>query len=143
MIIKEDCDMISTKGRYALRVVLDLAEHNSGEYVPLSEISTRQEISMKYLEIIVKSLVQGKLLEGQRGKGGGYRLTRPLNEYLIGEILELTEGTLATVACLNNGANICPREEKCKTLVMWKKYDSMVHDFFYNITIEDLMNGKL
>ena len=135
--------MISTKGRYALRVVLDLAEHNSGEYVPLSEISTRQEISMKYLEIIVKSLVQGKLLEGQRGKGGGYRLTRPLNEYLIGEILELTEGTLATVACLNNGANICPREEKCKTLVMWKKYDSMVHDFFYNITIEDLMNGKL
>ena len=135
--------MISTKGRYALRVVLDLAEHNSGEYVPLSEISTRQEISMKYLEIIVKSLVQGKLLEGQRGKGGGYRLTRPLNEYLIGEILELTEGTLATVACLDNGANICPREEKCKTLVMWKKYDSMVHDFFYNITIEDLMNGKL
>lgn len=135
--------MVSTKGRYALRVVLDLAEHNSGEYVPLSEISTRQEISMKYLEIIVKSLVQGKLLEGQRGKGGGYRLTRPLNEYLIGEILELTEGTLATVACLDNGANICPREEKCKTLVMWKKYDSMVHDFFYNITIEDLMNGKL
>lgn len=135
--------MVSTKGRYALRVVLDLAEHNSGEYVPLSEISTRQEISMKYLEIIVKSLVQGKLLEGQRGKGGGYRLTRPLNEYLIGEILELTEGTLATVACLDNGANICPREENCKTLVMWKKYDSMVHDFFYNITIEDLMNGKL
>lgn len=135
--------MVSTKGRYALRVVLDLAEHNSGEYVPLSEISTRQEISMKYLEIIVKSLVQGKLLEGQRGKGGGYRLTRPLNEYFIGEILELTEGTLATVACLDNGANICPREEKCKTLVMWKKYDSMVHDFFYNITIEDLMNGKL
>ena len=135
--------MVSTKGRYALRVVLDLAEHNSGEYVPLSEISTRQEISMKYLEIIVKSLVQGKLLEGQRGKGGGYRLTRPLNEYLIGEILELTEGTLATVACLDNGANICPREEKCKTLVMWKKYDSMVHDFFYNITVEDLMNGKL
>ena len=135
--------MVSTKGRYALRVVLDLAEHNSGEYVPLSEISTRQEISMKYLEIIVKSLVQGKLLEGQRGKGGGYRLTRPLNEYFIGEILELTEGTLATVACLDNGANICPREEKCKTLVMWKKYDSMVHDFFYNITVEDLMNGKL
>lgn len=135
--------MVSTKGRYALRVVLDLAEHNSGEYVPLSEISTRQEISMKYLEIIVKSLVHGKLLEGQRGKGGGYRLTRPLNEYFIGEILELTEGTLATVACLDNGANICPREEKCKTLVMWKKYDLMVHDFFYNITIEDLMNGKL
>lgn len=135
--------MVSTKGRYALRVVLDLAEHNSGEYVPLSEISTRQEISMKYLEIIVKSLVQGKLLEGQRGKGGGYRLTRPLNEYFIGEILELTEGTLATVACLDNDAKICPREEKCKTLVMWKKYDSMVHDFFYSITIEDLMNGKL
>lgn len=98
---------------------------------------------MKYLEIIVKSLVQGKLLEGQRGKGGGYRLTRPLNEYFIGEILELTEGTLATVACLDNDAKICPREKKCKTLVMWKKYDSMVHDFFYNITIEDLMNGKL
>ncbi len=135
--------MVSTKGRYALRVVLDLAEHNSGEYVPLSEISSRQEVSMKYLEIIVKALVQSNLLEGQRGKGGGYRLTRPLNAYIVGEILELTEGTLATVACLNDGAKPCPREKKCKTLVMWKKYDSMVHDFFYNITIEDLMNGNL
>lgn len=135
--------MISTKGRYALRVMVDLAEHNTGDYVPLSEISKRQEISMKYLEIIVKALVKGKLLEGQRGKGGGYRLTRPVEEYRVGEILELTEGTLATVACLEKGAGTCPREKECKTLKMWKKHDSMVHDYYYGITLSDLLNEEV
>lgn len=135
--------MVSTKGRYALRVMLDLAEHSNGEYVPLSEISQRQEVSMKYLEIIVKTLVQGNLLEGHRGKGGGYRLTRPLEEYTVGEILERTEGTLATVACLNHGANECPRQGFCKTLKMWKKYDAMVHDYFYGITLADLLNEEV
>lgn len=86
--------MISTKGRYALRVMIDLAEQNSAGYIPLNEIATRQQISEKYLEIILKVLVKNKLLEGQRGKGGGYRLTRPMNEYTAGEILELTEGSL-------------------------------------------------
>lgn len=135
--------MISTRGRYAIRVMIDLAEHNDGKYVPLSEISLRQEISMKYLEIIVKALVQGKLLEGQRGKGGGYRLTRPLEEYRVDEILELTEGTLATVACLEENANSCPREKKCKTIKMWRKYDSMVRNYFHGISLDDLLNDRI
>lgn len=134
--------MVSTKGRYALRVMLDLAEHNKGTYTPLSEISKRQEISMKYLEAIVKSLVQGKILEGQRGKGGGYRLTRSPEEYYVGEILELTEGPMVTVACLHSDADTCPREEKCKTLRMWKMHDAMVHNFFYSITIADVLNDS-
>ena len=134
--------MISTRGRYALRVMLDLSEHYNGEYVPLSEISKRQEISMKYLEIVVKALVQKKLLEGQRGKGGGYRLTRPLEEYKVGEILELTEGNLASVACLEPGAEECPRENMCKTVKMWKNFDAMVHEFFYSISIADLLEEE-
>ena len=102
--------MISTKGRYALRVMIDLAEQNSAGYIPLNEIATRQQISEKYLEIILKVLVKNKLLEGQRGKGGGYRLTRPINEYTAGEILELTEGSLSSVACLAPDAPPCERQ---------------------------------
>ncbi|MCR5222799.1 MAG: Rrf2 family transcriptional regulator [Lachnospiraceae bacterium] len=135
--------MVSTKGRYALRVMLDLAEHNSGAFIPLSEISRRQGISMKYLEIILKTLVRENLLEGRRGKGGGYRLTRPPGEYSVGEILDLTEGTMASVACLSDAAKECPREKECKTISMWKKYDAMVHDFFRNISIADLLEDKI
>ena len=110
--------MISTKGRYALRVMIDLAEQNSAGYIPLNEIATRQQISEKYLEIILKVLVKNKLLEGQRGKGGGYRLTRPINEYTAGEILELTEGSLSSVACLAPDAPPCERQTSCVTLPM-------------------------
>ena len=99
--------MISTKGRYALRVMIDLAQHKDEEYVPLNEIAIRQEISEKYLEIVLKILVKKKLLKGRRGKGGGYQLTRESSEYTIGEILELAEGNLATVACLVPGAEVC------------------------------------
>lgn len=99
--------MISTKGRYALRVMIDLAQHKDEEYVPLNEIAIRQEISEKYLEIVLKILVKKKLLKGRRGKGGGYQLTREPSEYTIGEILELAEGNLATVACLVPGAEVC------------------------------------
>ena len=131
--------MISTKGRYALRVMLDLAQQGTDRFVPLDEIATRQGISKKYLEIILKVLVQKKLLKGLRGKGGGYKLTRTLTEYTVGEILELTEGNLATVACLQPGAEPCERTASCITLPMWKRFDQMVHDFFNNITLDDLL----
>ena len=134
--------MISTKGRYAIRFMIDLAEQSTDMPVPLDETAARQDISKKYLELIVKILVKGKLVKGTSGKGGGYRLIRRPDEYTIGEILELTEGTLSTVACLDADAEQCPRKSFCKTLPMWKKFDNIVHDYFFNITIADLVNGK-
>lgn len=134
--------MISTKARYALRVMIDLAQNRENGYVPLKDIASRQEISEKYLEIILKMLVKGGILKGLRGKGGGYMLTRLPEEYVIGEIIELTEGPLAPVACLMPDAEKCPRKETCITLPLWKKYNIVIHDFFYNITLEDLMNGR-
>ncbi|MCD8074308.1 MAG: Rrf2 family transcriptional regulator [Lachnospiraceae bacterium] len=134
--------MISTKGRYALRVIVDLAEHQQGEeYIPLRDIAARQEISEKYLEIILKVLVKEKLLKGLRGKGGGYRLTREPKDYPVGEILRLTEGTLAPVACLTENAEPCARSASCSTIHMWQRFDSLVQDFFYTISIADLMDG--
>lgn len=135
--------MISTKGRYALRFMIDLAEQADGTPITLDDIAKRQNISKKYLEIVVKLLVNGKLVKGTGGKGGGYRLLRTPEEYIVGEILEITEGTLATVACLSKDSDTCPREEFCKTLPMWKKFDNMVHDYFYNITIADLRDGNI
>lgn len=135
--------MISTKARYALRVMIDLAEHQDSGYIPLKDIAARQEISEKYLEIILKTLVKGKLLKGLRGKGGGYVLTRDPSEYIIGEIIELTEGPLSPVACLQPDAEPCKRKEVCSTLPLWEKYHSLVHDFFFHITLEDVINGNL
>lgn len=135
--------MISTKGRYAIRFMIDLAEQPEEFPVPLEDIALRQEISRKYLETVVNLLVRAKLVKGASGKGGGYRLLRKPSEYTVEEILKITEGTLATVACLDEDADTCPREKVCKTLPMWQKYDSMVHDFFYHITIEDLVNGNI
>lgn len=135
--------MISTKARYALRVMTDLAGHQEDGYVPLKEIAARQEISEKYLEIIIKTLVQAKILKGLRGKGGGYMLTRPPKDYPLGEIIELTEGPLAPVTCLMPDAEECPRKNQCVTLPLWQKYDTLIHDFFYNLTLEDLINGDI
>lgn len=135
--------MISTKGRYAIRFILDLAQQPGGVPVPLDEAAARQDISKKYLEIVVKQLVNGKLVKGTSGKGGGYRLLRLPEEYTVGEILELTEGTLSSVACLAKGAERCPREDRCKTLPMWKKFDGIVHDYFYGITIADIITGNI
>ena len=135
--------MISTKGRYAIRFMIDLAEHPGDAPVPLDEVAQRQGISKKYLEIVVKLLVGGKLVKGASGKGGGYRLLRAPEEYTVYEILKITEGTLAAVACLAEGAELCPRESECKTLPMWKKFDSLVHDFFSQITIADLVSGNI
>lgn len=132
--------MISTKGRYALRVMTALAACSEGSYVPLDEIAEKQGISKKYLEIIIKTLVEHGLLNGRRGKGGGYMLTRKPEEYTVGEILELTEGTLAIVACLRRGAEPCTHSDECITLPMWRRFDDMVHDFFYGITLKSLMD---
>ena len=119
--------MISTKGRYALRVMIDLAEHGGEGYIPLKEVAERQEISKKYLEISVQ------------GRGGGYKLCRQPEEYSVGEILELMEGSLATVVCLSKNAKPCSRAATCKTLPMWAEFDKMVHDYFYGKTLEDLL----
>lgn len=134
--------MISTKARYALRVMIDLAEHSEDNYIPLKGIALRQGISEKYLEIILKMLVKGRLVKGLRGKGGGYMLTRRPEEYLVGEIIELTEGPLACVACLQPDAPECPRKNSCRTLPLWEKYDHLIRDFFFHITLADVMNGS-
>ncbi|MDD7770349.1 RrF2 family transcriptional regulator [Suipraeoptans intestinalis] len=133
--------MISTKARYALRVMIDLALHEGQGYIPLKDIALRQSISEKYLESILKKLVAADMLKGLRGRGGGYTLVRPPKEYKIGEIIELTEGSFAPVACLMPGAEECPRSESCITLPLWKKFNAMTHDFFYQISLEDLIAG--
>ena len=131
--------MISTKGRYALRVMLDLAQHAGEGQVPLKDVAQRQMISKKYLEAIVKELVAGGLVSGVSGKGGGYRLCRKPEEYPIGEILELTEGPLVAVSCLAAGAAPCPRSAECPTLPLWAEYDKMTRDFFYGKRLSDLL----
>jgi len=123
--------------------MIDLAEQPEGIPVPLEDVAKRQEISKKYLEMIVKLLVKEKLVKGTCGKGGGYRLLRKPSEYTVEEILRFTEGTLATVSCLAEDAYGCPREKNCKTLPMWRKFDSLVQDFFQGITIEDLVKGEV
>ncbi len=131
--------MISTRGRYAVRVMLDLARNGNGRYIALKDIAARQEISKKYLEIIVKERVDGGLLAGASGKGGGYKLCRKSEDYTLGEIIELMEGSLATVACLENGAAPCPRAKECETLPLWREYDKLTHDFFYGKKLSDLV----
>lgn len=131
--------MISTKGRYALRVMIDLAKKETDGFVPLKEIAERQEISKKYLEIIVRELVGASLLVGVSGKGGGYRLARKPEEYTVLEILEVTEGTLAAVACLASDDYSCPRAGKCETLPMWREYDEMIRGFFKGKKLSDLL----
>ena len=131
--------MISTRGRYAIRVLIDLAENDNGGYIPLKDIAARQDISKKYLEIIVKDMVAGGLLVGASGKGGGYKLCRKPEEYSVGEILELMEGSLATVACLADDENPCPRAKECQTLPLWAEYDKLTHDFFYSKHLSDLL----
>ena len=132
--------MISTRGRYALRVMLDLAEQHSDKYVPLKDIAERQEISKKYLEIIVKDMVTGGLIAGTSGKGGGYKLTRDPKDYTVGEIIELMEGSLSPVACLADKNYECTRKKVCQTLPMWEEFDKLIHDFFYQKKLTDLIN---
>ena len=131
--------MISTKGRYALRVMIDLAENDNGRFIPLKDIAERQEISKKYLEIIVRDMVANGLIIGASGKGGGYRLSRRPEDYVLDEILEIMEGTLSPVACLSGEKNDCPRREKCQTLPLWTEFNELVHAFFREKHLSDLI----
>lgn len=130
--------MISTKGRYALRVMIELAIREGEGYVALKEIAGHQEISEKYLEAIMKRLVQEGLVSGVRGKGGGYQLAKPAAECTVGEILRATENTLSPVSCQGLGAEGCPRGEKCPTLPMWRELNSMITDYFDRTTLAHL-----
>lgn len=131
--------LISTKGRYALRVMIDLAEHRSGEFISLKGIAQRQEISEKYLESIIRTLVKAKVVESLRGKGGGYRLTKNPEQYTVGGILRLTEESLAPVACLEETAGTCTRSGQCRTLALWQGLDKVIQDYLESVTIADLI----
>ncbi len=131
--------MVSTRGRYALRVMVDLAEHADCGYIAMKEVAERQSISLKYLERIMPLLVKEALVEGVHGKGGGYRLTRRPEEYPVGEILRLTEGDLAPVACLECQAEPCARMAECRTLPMWDELHTLITDYLAKKTIADLM----
>ena len=135
--------MISTRGRYALRVMLDLAENAQKGYVPMKEVAQRQQISLKYLERIIPALSKNGLVEGVQGKGGGYRLSRPLEEYTVGEILRLTEGDLAPVACLQRNAKPCERAYACRTYPMWIEFYRVVNEYFDGITLADIMKTDM
>lgn len=131
--------IVSTKGRYALRVMIDLAEHSGDNYIPMKDVAERQQLSLKYLERIVPALSKNNLIEGVHGKGGGYKLTRSPNEYTVGEILRLTEGDLAPVSCLECSAEPCQRIDSCRTIEMWSKFNQITNEYFDGITIADLM----
>ena len=131
--------LISTKGRYALRVMIDLAEHQAEGFIPLKVIAERQEISEKYLESIIKLLVRAKLLNGVRGKCGGYQLTKAPEQYTVGSILRLTEDSLSPVSCLEEGSAPCGRAADCRTLGLWQGLDRVIRDYLEQYTIADLM----
>ena len=130
--------MISTKGRYALRVMIDIAEHQHDGYIPLKEIAARQEISEKYLEAIVKGLVKERYLTGLRGKSGGYRLTKAPADYTAGEILRAIEGSVAPIPCLGSETNECPMWEQCFTLPFWTGLDEVINQYIDSVTLEQL-----
>ena len=133
--------LISTKGRYALRVMIDLAEHQAEGFIPLKVIAQRQDISEKYLESIIKQMVKAKLVSGLRGKGGGYRLTKAPEQYTAGSILRITEDSMATVACLEPGSEACPRAAECRTLSLWRGLDKVINDYLDDFTLADLMHS--
>lgn len=131
--------IVSTRGRYALRVMIDLAEHSNGNYIPMKSVAERQEISLKYLEQILPVLKNNNLIEGVVGKGGGYRLCKKPEDYTVLEILELTEGEIAPVSCLQCGSEPCKKAGECRTLPLWSELNTLLRDFFGNKTLADLM----
>ena len=133
--------LVSTKGRYALRVMIDLAEHQTEGYIPLKEIAQRQGISEKYLESIIKLLVKAKLLNGLRGKGGGYQLTKAPEQYTVGCILRVTEESMAPVSCLAPDSDDCTRAADCRTLSLWRGLGKVINDYLDNVTLADLMHS--
>ena len=133
---------ISTRGRYAIRVLIDMAEHDSGGYIPLKDIVKRQEVSQKYLESIMLLLAKSGIVEGVHGKGGGYRLKKASEELSVGEVLRVTEGGLAPVTCLEENAKPCERAGSCKTLTLWREFYALVNGFFDGKTIKDLTGNS-
>ena len=131
--------MVSTRGRYALRVMTDLAENRTGGYLPMKEVAARQGLSLKYLERILPLLTKGGLIEGAQGKGGGYRLTRDPSDIRVYDVLTLTEEDLAPVACLADGARTCERRNECRTLPMWQGFYDLTKNYFSSVTVADLM----
>ena len=130
---------ISTKGRYALRIIIDLAENDNGAYIPMKQVAQRQRLSLKYLEHILSILKQNNIVEGLHGKGGGYKLTRKPQDYTVGEILRLVEGGLAPVACLECGAKPCENAAQCRTVAMWRGLQNVIDEYLDGIKISDLM----
>jgi len=130
--------LVSTRGRYALRVMLDMAEQGEGATVPLKDIAERQDLPLKYLESIMPKLKESGLVTGVAGKGGGYRLSKPADQYTVGEILKVSEDQMAPVACLNAGF-VCPKADTCKTLPMWKKLDDIMSDYLDTVKLTDLL----
>lgn len=134
--------MISTKGRYSIRILLDLAQHRSGKYIPMKDVAARQDISLKYIERLTPALRTAGLIESVHGIGGGYRLTREPEEYTLWEILVLSEGDLAPVSCLQAGAEPCARAAECRTLSVWEGYYKLTKDYFSGITLADLLDTQ-
>lgn len=132
--------IISSKGRYALRVMIDLAQHMDAGYVSLKTIADRQEASLKYLEAIVATLNKAGMVESLRGKDGGYKLTRKPEEYSVGSILKLAEGSLAPVSCVDCDDTGCERADQCPTFPMWKKLDHLIDEYLESVTLGDLMD---
>lgn len=135
--------MVSTKGRYALRVMIDLAQHEGDGFVSLKEISARQGISAKYLEMIVSLLAKGHVVRSQRGKDGGYMLNRPADQITVGEIVLLTEGKLAPVSCLECADNVCEKATSCLTLPMWQQLDRLIEGYLGSVTVKDIVDGNI
>lgn len=134
---------ISTKGRYALLVMVDLAEHSEDGYISLKDIAERQELSMKYLEMIVAMLNRAGFVTSQRGKSGGYRLAKKPEEYTVGSILKMTEGSLAPVSCVGYENGSCSKAGTCITFPLWKKLDKLIDDYLEGITLSELMEGQI
>ena len=131
--------MISTRGRYALRVMIDIASNQGDGYVPMKEVAARQGLSLKYLEQIIPPLTGHGLIKGIQGKGGGYRLTKEPSQYNIGEILRLTEKDLAPVSCLAEGAPECERRQKCKTVALWEGLEKVTNEYLNSKTLDELL----
>jgi len=131
--------VISTRGRYAIRVMLDLATNQKDGYVPMKDVAARQGLSLKYLEQILPALTKNNLVEGVQGKGGGYRLVRKPSEYKIGDILRVTEKGLEPVSCLVEGADACPRREECKTIEFWEGLNNVISEYIDSKTLDQLM----
>ena len=135
--------MISTKGRYSIRILLDLAEHAYGGFIPMKDVARRQDISLKYIGKLMPALKEAGLIQSSHGLGGGYRLTREPDQYTLWEILCLAEGDMAPVSCLQEGAAPCPRAAQCRTLPVWEGYHRLTRDYFSGITLADLMDAPM